>query len=179
MRQLLMHGCHNSSSSDVVHSNSRRIKKAFGILPHKLDISKFFVTRNSNSIKTEVERVKPLQRDIFFHQRSTRPRHQSSLEHVHPRVRHKRKVDRVKHIALVATVSEVTPAVLGTHSVVSSVEPEKKSDKINELTREESVQTSERSTQKFEHLSSDNLPSAQSFLKMNEASKFDDKTPNQ
>ena len=49
------------------------------------------------------------------------------------------------------------------------------SSEINEVTPEDSVQTSESLTQKFEHFSPDNLPSAQSFLKMNETNKLDDK----
>ena len=51
-------------------------------------------------------------------------------------------------------------------------------EEINEVTREDSVQSNESLTQKFEHLSPDDLPSAQSFLKMNEANKLDDKNPN-
>ena len=75
-------------------------------------------------------------------------------------------------------MKEIKDLVVGTHAVSSSSESaSKKPDEINEITHEESVQTSESMTQKFEHLSPDNLPSAQSFLKMNEESKLDDKKP--
>ena len=75
-------------------------------------------------------------------------------------------------------MNEVDNVIVSTHSVVCSDEPAmKKPDKINQVTHEESVQTSKSLTQKFEHLSPDNLPSAQSLLKMNEASKLDEKNP--
>ena len=79
----------------------------------------------------------------------------------------------MKHVALVAAVDKVTPLVVRTHSAISSGEPTSKElDKINEVTGEESVQMSESLTQKFEHLSPNNLPSAQSFLKINWMTKI-------
>ena len=86
----------------------------------------------------------------------------------------------MKHITLVATVSKTNPNVVGIHSVVPLGEPEtKKSNEVNKVMREESVQMSASLTQKFEYLSPNNLRSAQSFFKMNETSKLDGKTQNQ
>ena len=56
----------------------------------------------------------------------------------------------MKQHAFVTTVNQISPGVLGTHPVVSSIQSAtEKVEEVNEVTHEESVQTSTSLAQKF------------------------------